>query len=120
MFRLKPISAEEGVKLANLASLYSLRMDYCNNQSEEQKMDDISIPSPEETVVDSTSLTKLIPVLTKTPNTTQMDKMHDSSSIVPSPFNAEGSSSSNVSSVYGPTHSDVDSSRTSDSKRIKK
>lgn len=112
-FRLQPISAEEGVQLGHLASLYSLRMD-CdtteNRKREElQNYQDIDVTDPSGV---------LFPVLTKTPNTTQMDKLNDPSAS--SPFNAEGSSSSNVSgvsSVY--TYSDIDS-KTGDSKRIKK
>jgi hypothetical protein len=107
-------------------------MDYCNNLN--QPMEDISRPPPpaatttvtedieldDDIAVDSSfNNTKLIPVLTKTPNTTQMDKSNPDP-LASSPFNAEGSSSSNVSSVYGPTYSDDKDSRTSDSKRIKK
>jgi hypothetical protein len=109
--RLQPVSVEEGVQIGHLASLYSLRMDY---DETERQMEDVAPAQEEET--DPSGL-KLFPVLTKTPNTTQMDKIIEPSAS--SPFNAEGSSSSNVSSVYGPTFSDADS-KAGDSKRVKK
>lgn len=108
------MSAEESVQLSHLASLYSLRMDYCNNGDEEQAMEDSSRDGGD----DENSGLKVFPVLTKTSNTTQMDKVQ-SDPPASSPLNAEGSSSSNVSSVYCPTTSGIDS-RTGDSKRIKK
>lgn len=99
-------------------------MDYCNNAGEEQIIEDISLatlPENDDVEFGDSANAKLIPVLTKTPNTTQMDKTSNDPIIASSPFNAnaEGSSSSNVSSVYGPTYSDVDF-KTSDLKRIKK
>jgi hypothetical protein len=104
--RLQPIPVEERVQLSHLASLYSLKMDYCSNEEASQEYNVMVSDKTEDPITPPDSELRLYPVLTKTPNTTQMDK-RATETMVSGLSGLSGMEASSTSSSFIPPNGDT-------------